>query len=90
MLLATWLLSGCSTQGASIDQCRAIFDRLVTIELEEMGFRDPALADFARAELSARHRAEVATCVGRRLPPNAMSCVMTAGNAETVSHECLR
>ncbi len=90
MVLTTWLLSGCSNEGASMEQCRAIFDRLVTVELEEMGFRDPALAELTRAELSARHHTEIAKCVGRRLPPHAMSCVMAANNAETVSHECLR
>ena len=90
MVLTTGLLAGCRNEGASMDQCRAIFDRLVTVELEEMGFRDPALAELTRGELSARHHIEIAKCVGRRLPPHAMSCVMAANNAETVSHECLR
>jgi len=90
MVLTTWLLSGCSNEEASVEQCRAIFDRLVTVELEEVGFRDPALAELTRAELSTRHHAEIAKCVGRRLPRHAMSCVMAANNAETVSHECLR
>ncbi len=90
MVLTTWLLSGCSNEGASMEQCRAIFDRLVSVELEEMGFRDPTLAGLTRSELSARYQTEIAECVGRRLPPHAMSCVMAANNAETVSHECLR
>jgi hypothetical protein len=92
-LWALWaiaLLPGCDPEGASMDQCQAIFERLVTIELEEMGFRDPALAALTREQLSKRHQAEIATCVGRRLSANAMSCVTTAHDAEAVSHECLR
>jgi len=90
MVLTTLSLSGCSNEGASVEQCRAIFDRLVTVELEEMGFRDPRLSALTRASLSARYRTEIAQCVGRRLPPHAMSCVLAANNSETVSRECLR
>jgi hypothetical protein len=90
VLLTTWSLCGCSAEAATLEQCRAIFDRLVTLELEEMGFRDGALVELTRAQLSARHQHEITQCVGRRLPPHAMSCVTAAKNAETVSHECLR
>jgi len=89
-VLTPWLLSGCSNEGASIEQCRAIFDRLVTLELEGLGFRDPMLAERTRVELSARHHTEIAECVGSRLPPDAMGCVLAADNAATVSHDCLR
>lgn len=90
LLLCLATLSACDGERASEEQCRSIFDRLVVLELEEMGFDDPALAERRQAELSARYRDDLAACVGRRLPAGAMTCVATAENAEVISHDCLQ
>ena len=74
---------------ASAPQCQAIFERLVVLELREMGFDDPALAERMSDALSARFASEVAECVGKPLPPGAMACVAAATSAEQISHECL-
>ena len=81
---------GCDRERATEEQCRAIFDRLVELELSEMGFRDPELTRRRQSELRARHRDELEACVGRPLRSDAMRCVQAAESAEQLSHECLR
>lgn len=90
LLAASSIVSACRANRASAEQCRAIFDRLVVLELKEMGFADPALARLKQVELAARYRDELAACVGRRLPARAMACVASARTAEALSHDCLR
>lgn len=90
LLASLALLTACNSERASSDQCRIIFDRLVALELAEMGFDDPVLAERRQTELSVRYREELAACVGRRLSAGAMMCVATAKNAEVISHDCLR
>lgn len=87
--LACCCLCGCRER-ASAEQCQTIFDRLVVLELKEMGFHDAALAKRKQRELTNRYREELAACVGRRIPDDALTCVMAAENTEAVSHDCLR
>ena len=81
---------GCQRDRATTEQCAMIFDRLVELELREMGFRDAELTRRRQTELRARHRDELATCVGRPLSAEAVRCVQAAESAEELSHECLR
>ena len=83
------MLSACEPQRASARQCRQIFDRLVVLELQELGFDDPALAERRQAELAARFQQELASCTGRPLKAGAMACVEAANNSEILSHDCL-
>ena len=76
--------------GATPAQCRAIFNRLVEVELEEMGYRDPVLAERRQADLARRYQSEIEECVGKAIPPGAMACIVSAETAEGLSHECLR
>jgi hypothetical protein len=84
------LTSACGSERATPAQCAAIFDRLVELELQEMGYNDPVLAARRTQELAARHRDELGNCVGRPLPANALICMQSAESAEELSHVCLR
>lgn len=88
--LALILAAGCGNGRASHDDCTAILDRIVELELREMGFRDPALVERKRAELHRTLAPEIGRCTGRRLPVDALACVRQATTAEDVSHRCLR
>ena len=88
--LVAALCAGCTEERATAEQCERIFDRLVALELREMGFRDPELTRRRQAELRARHRDEIHACVGRRLTPDAVRCVEAAESAEELNHDCLR
>ena len=89
LVTALTTLLACSAQHATPEQCRAIFDRLVILELREMGFQDPALAKIRQKELASQYQGEIDTCVGRPLPAGAMECIAKAKNAESLSHGCL-
>jgi hypothetical protein len=88
-LLITLFVQSCTGERATEQQCHAIFDRIVEIELEEMGFRDVALAARRKDELRARHQSAVRGCIGRQISTRAMSCVATAKTTEELSHKCL-
>ena len=95
-----WLLAGiaifaaglvsCRGRPATASDCGEIVDRIVQLELEEKGYRDPVLSDRKRREIRALLGAELKECQGKRLRPDALSCVHLAKNAEKISHDCLR
>ena len=81
---------GCNPERASTEQCQAIFNRLVELELEEMGFRDKVLTKRRQAEFSMRYKDNLDACVGRVIPSGALQCIKSAKTTEDLSHECLR
>jgi hypothetical protein len=92
-ICAAWLAfcaQSCTRERATEQQCHAIFDRIVEIELEEMGFRDAALAARRTNELRARYQNAIRGCVGRDISANALTCVATAKTTEELSHKCLQ
>ena len=84
------LAVGCGGRVATRDDCRQILDRLVDLELQERGSRDPALIARWRAQADSAHAADLAACQGKRMPGPAMACVRSAASSEEVSHRCLR
>jgi hypothetical protein len=82
--------SACRRQAATPEDCRAILDRIVELELHELGFRDPALAQRKADEARAALAPDLARCHGVRLRPGALDCVRQASTVEEISHRCLR
>lgn len=83
-------LAACSESRATTEDCRAIFERIVELELEEMGYRDPALAERKRAELGRVLGPELQRCEGRRIASTARACIREAKTAEALTHDCFR
>lgn len=81
--------AGCAER-ASASDCTFIFDRLVELQLEERGFRDPALRERKKSELRDRFGADLAQCEGHRLAAGARECAAKARSAAEVSKKCLR
>jgi hypothetical protein len=81
---------GCTGRRATREDCRQILDRLVDLELQERGFRDPALAARSRALAETTFASDLSACEGRRIPRTALSCVQSAATSEEISHRCLR
>jgi len=67
-----------------------IVDRVITIELGELGYRDPVFARRKTAELRERLKSRLDGCVGRPLPDDARTCIPNALTTEALSHDCLR
>lgn len=89
-LVAALVVAACASERATPADCTVIFDRIVALELAEMGYRDPALAERKRAELARRLAPELARCEGRRIGEGARACVAAATSAEELVHRCLR
>jgi hypothetical protein len=82
--------AACRRHRMSPDDCQVVLDRITELELRERGFRDPALAARRKREMRARFSSELGGCTGRRVHPEALSCVQAAQSAEELSHRCLR
>ncbi len=89
LLVLLVLTTACGGEPASAEDCRAILDRIVALELAEQGYRDPALTAAKQHTFARRFAADLARCEGVPLPPGARECVAQAGSAEQISHTCL-
>lgn len=88
--LALLAVASCGGNGRATSQaCSEIFDRIVELELRELGFRDPELVTRKREQLRRTFAPEIQRCHGRRLPDHALACVRKAASAEEISHRCL-
>lgn len=88
-LVLALALAACGEPATAAD-CRTILDRIVALELQEQGFRDPVLTRRKQEEYARRHAPDLARCEGLRLPPHARACVEVATSSEQISHVCLR
>jgi hypothetical protein len=82
--------AGCHKRPATHDDCLAVIDRLVQLELAESGFRDPVVQRRWTDELRQRLAPHLSRCEGRRVPDDLRTCLDAARNAEEVEHRCLR
>ena len=88
--LLTLSLSACQQhERATLSDCERLFERLVELELREMGYHDPTLAERWQLTLKGRYQEHIKGCVDRPLAPHALRCAQEATLAEQVSHECL-
>lgn len=82
--------AGCSGRRATRADCQLIVDRVITIELGELGYRDAVFARRKTSELRERLKSRLEGCIGRSLPAHALSCIPNAQSTEALSHDCLR
>ncbi|AKT42810.1 hypothetical protein [Chondromyces crocatus] len=81
--------TGCG-HPATRDECEAIFQRTVELELRDQNITDPKIvAERTATVREARGEALISRCVGRRITDKAVACVGKANNADEVDH-CLR
>jgi hypothetical protein len=90
IMSATLAAPGCRGRTATADDCRAILDRLIQIELAESGFHDPVLAERWRRNLQHQLSAQLAGCQGKRVPADLRACLAQARTQEEITHRCLR
>jgi len=84
------LLGGCHRHVASREDCRAILDRLVEMELTESGFHDPALVPRWQDELARRFDGDLRRCRAIRVRNDLAACLREAQNPEQVAHRCVQ
>jgi hypothetical protein len=81
--------SGCNRHPASADECEAILQRLVELELSESGYRDPVLRTRWHKELVRRLAPDLARCRGQKVRSSLRACLASARTSEEVAHRCL-
>lgn len=91
LLVLALLLPACrASVRADKELCEAILERTVDLELDAMGYHhDPALASLKRKQLRDKLQGELQSCVGRRAPKHALSCVRGAQSSGELTHDCL-
>lgn len=82
--------AGCSGRRATRADCQLIVDRVITIELGELGYRDAVFARKKTSDLRERLKSRLEGCIGRALPDHALTCIPNAQTTEALSHDCLR
>ena len=83
-------LGGCHRHTASPADCRAILDRLVSMELKEQGYHDPALVPRWQEELARRFDDDLRRCRVIRVGDDLDTCLSAAQNQEEIAHRCVK
>jgi len=83
-------LAACHKRPATHDDCLAVIDRLVALELAESGFHDPVVQRRWTDQLRRELAPHLSRCEGRRIPDDMRACLAGARTAEDIEHHCLR
>jgi hypothetical protein len=81
-------LAGCGRK-ATREDCEAVVDKNVELQLKALGVTDPAVVGKRRDEMRASMRDDIEKCVGKRVTDAMMTCVKSAETAEKID-KCLR
>lgn len=88
--LLTALLAGCG-HPASEQECEAIIDRIIELELEKQNVKDPAQIEQRKVEARKARGAELMSrCKGRRVTDASIACIKSAKSYEQIDNVCLR
>ncbi|HTA19545.1 MAG TPA: hypothetical protein VK989_09645 [Polyangia bacterium] len=89
-LAATVLFApACGRRAATAADCRALLERMIDVELDESGFRDPVLRARSRENLGHRFALDLERCKDLTVPRNLRACLATARTTEEIAHRCL-
>jgi hypothetical protein len=81
---------GCDRHPASAEECAAILQRLVELELGESGYRDPVLRARWQQDLGRRFALDLDRCQqGRKVRDSLRTCLASARSSEEITHRCL-
>jgi len=96
LLRHSWLVffviaaaGGCHRRPASMDDCVAVLDKLVELELEESGYRDPVVRARWADEARRRFAGELARCPGLLVKNDLYACLRAARTSEAIVHGCV-
>jgi hypothetical protein len=81
-------LLGCG-RSATREDCEAVVDKNVELQLKALGVTDPAIVAKRREEMRASMKDDIDKCVGKRVTDSMMACVKSAETAEKID-KCLR
>ena len=86
---ATLCVSGCHR--ATRQDCEQILDRIVELELNKQGIKDPQTVASRKQEIrKAKEQELLRSCVGHRVSKSAMNCIKHAKSSEEITSRCLQ
>ena len=88
-LAALALLSGCHRHRASPQDCKAALDRLIDVELVELGYRDPILRTRWHRELERRFALDLERCRSGRVRDDLRLCLQGQHSSQAIVQQCL-
>jgi hypothetical protein len=88
LVLSGLVLAGCGRK-ATHEDCEAVVDKNVELQLKALGVTDPAVVGKRRDEMRAAMRDDIDKCVGKRVTDSMMACVKSAETADKID-KCLR
>jgi len=80
---------GCHLHPATVDDCAVVLDKLVELELEESGYRDPIVRARWAAEARSRFAGDLARCRGLLVRNDLHACLRAARTSEAIVHGCV-
>jgi hypothetical protein len=89
LVAASLSLCACHRHAASIEDCHAVLDRLIDLELSESGYRDPILRARWQQDLARRFAPDLERCRGLTVLDDLRACLASARTPEEVTHRCL-
>jgi nitrous oxide reductase accessory protein NosL len=81
-------LAACGRQ-ATEEDCRAIIDKNVEIQMKSMNITDPDSIEKKKKEMRAEFESELKGCVGKRVTDSMMECVKRAQKPDEID-KCMR
>ena len=85
----TLLAAGCHRQPAGVEECSAVLDRIIELELSEAGYRDPVLRARWQQDLGHRFAPDLERCRGLRMHTDLRNCLKEARKPDEIAHRCL-
>jgi hypothetical protein len=88
VLFAALALTGCGRK-ATREDCDAVVDKNVELQLKALGVVEPGTVAKRRDEMRASMKDDIDKCVGKRVTDSMISCVKNAESTEKID-KCLR
>jgi hypothetical protein len=88
VLFAGLTLTGCGRK-ATREDCEAVVDKNVELQLKALGVVEPVTVAKRRDEMRTSMKDDIDKCVGKRVTDAMISCVKNAESTEKID-KCLR
>ena len=80
---------GCGRHKATTEDCRAVLDRIIELELSESGYRDAVLRARWKSDFGRRFAPDLRRCQGLRVKNDLRRCLVDARSPDEIVHQCL-
>jgi len=87
--IAALASTGCSRHKATTEDCRAVLDRIIELELGGSGYRDGVLRARWKNDLRHRFAVDLQRCEGLTMKSDFRRCLRDARTTDEIVHQCV-